>query len=321
MGILLTCAAITPVFAQNPAVTTDADIHLIESDSVGGMERALVAAGEKGFKVLAGGGLRLLLRRDAAPRAYRVIAARRDDTLIKELNGAGAQGFSVVREAVTTVGAEWILVLEKNPPGRTFSYTGVAGDGQVEGAVNAARKTGATIVALLGKAPGQARLAFGTNPPPLVVLERVEGEPPEAYSERNYRNVSTRRTGSLEKELQEAGSAGFRPIGAGFMNLVLERNPAEPERRREYRVVATRRASTALLEIEDLAKEGFRIAAMPNADNEWIFVLERDPNAPSRLIYLLAELRRDKLSSLIPSRSHRIVGVVEHVVVFEMDRP
>jgi hypothetical protein len=103
------------------------------------------------------------------------------------------------------------------------------------------------------------------------------------------------------------------------MTAVLERAPGQADVR-EYRVIATRRASTALLEIAQLAKEGYRVVGMPGHDNEWIFVMERDPRSADRYDYLLSELRKDSVDEFLRAatgKGYRILGIVEHIVVIE----
>jgi hypothetical protein len=318
VGLVMTLASHW-ASAQAPPAPTEPEFQLIEAAGVRSLEKALLAAGERGFVVRAGGNLRLVLQRDGAPHAYAVVATRSEETLIKELNAAGARGFGVVREAVTTVGPEWILVLEKKSSGQTFTYTGVKGDGQAEKGINAARKSGAQIVAVLGKAPGEFGRAFRGNPTPLLVLQHDAGAP-RGQNERQYRVVSTKLTGSLEKEVQEAAASGFRPIGSGYMSIVLERDADPPQKPRDYRVIATRRASTSLLEIEALSNDGFRIGAMPESLNEWLFVMERDAAMPERFEYLLVELRQKTIDQLMrgaDKQGYRVLGLVEQVVVLE----
>lgn len=303
--------------AQNPPTGAEAQFQLGEPRSVSTIERELIPAGQRGYAVEALSGLRFIVRRDGAPHVYEVLATRREDTIIKELNAAGARGFRIIPQAVTTVGNEWVIVIEKID-GKTFTYTGVAGDDKVTAAVGATRKKGGTIAAVLGKVPGEFGRAFGGNPTPLIVLQH-DSAAPVPGDEREYRVVSTRRTGSLEKEIQEAGKAGYRPIGSGFMTTVLEKAPGQADAR-EYRVIATRRASTALLEISQLANEGYRVVAMPGHDNEWIFVMERDPRSAGRYDYLLNELRKDSVDEFLRAatgKGYRIVGIVEHIVVIE----
>jgi hypothetical protein len=221
---------------------------------------------------------------------------------------------------VTTHDDEWILALEKMPDPATFSYSAVKGDETTTASINAARKTGAVLAAILGKAPGQFGMAFGGNPAPLLILQQPTGGALGSEGEREYRIVSTKKTGTLEEEVRQAASGGFRPIGVGFMTVVLERDAQKAGAEREYRVVATSRFSTAEREVQTLASEGFRIVGTPQSSNEWVFVLERSVGSATRVQYRLVELRTrtaDETLRLATADGYRVVGLVERVAVLE----
>jgi len=86
-----------------------------------------------------------------------------------------------------------------------------------------------------------------------------------------YRLLATNKTSTLQKELQEAGDAGFEFVGQTvFESLfggkevaaILERNPDGPADRWEYRLVATKRTSTLQKELQELGDQGFQALGM-----------------------------------------------------------
>jgi hypothetical protein len=256
--------------------------------NTGNLQKELAAAGTQGLSVVALSDTAVVLKRHPAGRTYKVLGTTRDTTLVKELNEAGAEGFSVARFGVTTNGNdEWIVILEKQNDAK-FSYQAIKGDDQAQSAIVAAQRTGARIAGVLGKAPGQFSMRVGSNPPPLIILEQRQGDAtPSGPFE--YRVVSTNKTSTMEKEIKEAAAAGFRVIGSGFMTVVMERDPKVPPP--EYRLVAVARVPTFHREVAQAAADGFLTAAMPLSKTEVICVLSRPPGALQKFEGVVEELR------------------------------
>lgn len=91
-----------------------------------------------------------------------------------------------------------------------------------------------------------------------------------------YRVLATSKTSTMQKELQEAGDAGFEFVGQTvFESLfggkevaaILERNPtAPPGNRWQYKLVATKRTSTLQKELMEVGEQGFEALAMTVAE-------------------------------------------------------
>jgi len=102
----------------------------------------------------------------------------------------------------------------------------------------------------------------------LVVMERGGGEMFQ------YRLLATNKTSTLQHEIAEAASAGFRLREATFGEtaggqeaiVVLERPAGQSAPRYSYQLLATKKTSTMGKEIERLAAEGFRVADMTNGN-------------------------------------------------------
>ena len=103
-----------------------------------------------------------------------------------------------------------------------------------------------------------------------------------------YLLLATSKTGTMQKELDDAASQGFRIVtGAGVAGseiaIILERIP-EGSEKYVYKLLATTKTSTMEKELNANAKEGFRLlprtmtAKEGFMSKEIVVVLERDPN-------------------------------------------
>jgi hypothetical protein len=106
---------------------------------------------------------------------------------------------------------------------------------------------------------------------------------------RKYKLLATSRTGTLQKELQQAGDEGFvycgitvfeSAFGGQEVSVILERDPAIPSARIEYKLLATSRTGTMQKELQQVGDEGFvfrgvAIGKTKFAGTEVVSVLER----------------------------------------------
>jgi len=97
----------------------------------------------------------------------------------------------------------------------------------------------------------------------VVLMEKTEGDT-TAYS---YRLLATSKTSTLQKELQDAGDAGYSIVGQTIFEstfggretaAIVERRAGAEVVKYEYRLVATARTSTLERELRDLADQGFQ---------------------------------------------------------------
>ncbi len=113
-----------------------------------------------------------------------------------------------------------------------------------------------------------------------LLLESV-AEPPNIYE---YQLLATSRTGTMNKELNQAAAEGFRLLPSTLMQkkrsfgameivMVLEKAPNSKEKV-EYKLLATSRTGTLQTEIMEATEEGFRVVAMVSR-GEHIAILER----------------------------------------------
>lgn len=82
-----------------------------------------------------------------------------------------------------------------------------------------------------------------------------------------YRVLATSKTSTMQKEMQEAGDAGFRfvaamggetSIGGKEVVVLMEKGPGATERY-EYRVQATSKTSTLQKELQEAGDQGFEV--------------------------------------------------------------
>ena len=99
-----------------------------------------------------------------------------------------------------------------------------------------------------------------------------------------YKLLATTRTGTMQKELNEAAEGGYRLIPstmiakAGFLSaeivMVLEKSPNSTQRY-EYKLLATSRTSTLQKEVTEAKNEGYLIVGMVSR-GEHMVVMERE---------------------------------------------
>src|SRR4026208_842902 len=155
--------------------------------------------------------------------------------------------------------------------------------------------------------------------------------------ENRYLLLSTMKTSTMQKELDEASAQGFRIIAAASscnqseMVLFLER-VAQPPDTYKYRLLATARTSTMEKELNQAAQEGFRLlprtitAKEGFLSNEIVTVLEQSPKSTKRYQYrLLATSRTSTLQREVAqteSDGFVLVGLVgrgENMVIMEKE--
>jgi hypothetical protein len=147
-----------------------------------------------------------------------------------------------------------------------------------------------------------------------------------------YLLLATKKTSTMEKELNQAAAAGYRIIAGTEMALLLE-SVAEPPTTYEYQLLATTKTSTMQKELAVAAAQGFRLLpkTMMQKDRmfggqEIVVVLEKAPGSSQRYEYLLlATTKTSTMQKEITQATedgYEIVGMVsrgEHVVI--MERP
>jgi hypothetical protein len=96
-----------------------------------------------------------------------------------------------------------------------------------------------------------------------VVVVMVKDGTPATFS---YRLLAANKTSTMQKELQEAGDAGYEyrgqtvfksTFGGKEVVVILERDGRNPTTRYEYRLLATSKTSTMQKELSEAGAQGF----------------------------------------------------------------
>lgn len=143
------------------------------------------------------------------PLEYRVLATTRTSTMEKELNDAAEVGFrfrAAMGGETAFGGKEVVVVMSKDDAKRRYAYRLLATtrtstmQSELQDAANAGyHYRGQTVF----------KTAFGGDEV-VVILERDEEAGPAAFE---YRLFATARTSTLQKELGDAGAAGYEVVG------------------------------------------------------------------------------------------------------------
>jgi hypothetical protein len=166
----------------------------------------------------------------------------------------------------------------------------INGNDGAQAALGPLRSKGGRLVAIVGKQAGGLSL----HPAPILIVEEGgEGEP-DTGRPHELRVVSTMKMSTLKKEVRGHVSNGFRPIGAGYMAVVMERDPDVTAPLIEVDLVDTV-PPCGLKAINDLAAQGFRVipkaSSLPVADagivivSHLVFLLQRVPGAAEKCEY------------------------------------
>jgi hypothetical protein len=125
-----------------------------------------------------------------------------------------------------------------------------------------------------------------------------------------YRVLATNKTSTMQKEMQDAASAGFRFSGVmggetsfgGSEVVVMMSREAKPGQY-EYRLLATNKTSTMHKEMQEAGDAGFEyrgqtVFKSAFGGKEVVVILERDVNASERPRYEYRLLATKKTSTL-----------------------
>ncbi|HEV8524632.1 MAG TPA: hypothetical protein VGQ71_09045 [Terriglobales bacterium] len=284
--------------------------------------------------------LPLVAQQPASSDRYLVLATARTKTLRAELDQAVAQGYSLVAGEP----ASDILILEKKPASAQRKYLvndnlfsaikkgdykgyrilpwslsqseyelGAILESLQEGELQPEYKLSSTVFTrnlqkdlTEASASGYRAVAMTGLENQVALLEKSLAAGDTATS---YQLLATKRISTIEKEIAEAASKGFKVIaatGAGHEMLVLMEKQGEGQGNRDYRVISTTRTSTFEKEINQAAATGYRIVPRTGAalrkgglltggtyGYEQAIVMEKPPNTPS-VRYLLVAAEREK---------------------------
>jgi len=141
-------------------------------------------------------------------REYRVLATSKTSTMEKEMNAAAEAGYvySAVMGGETAFGGtEAVVVMQKNPTPSAMAYTLLATSktATMQKEMQAAADLGFEYV-------GQTVFSSMFGGDEVVVIMQRDAN---ATARHQYLLVATSKTSTLQKELDEAGGAGYSVVG------------------------------------------------------------------------------------------------------------
>lgn len=127
----------------------------------------------------------------------------------------------------------------------------------------------------------------------------------------SFRVLATTRTSTMQKEMQDAGEAGYRfaavmggetAVGGKEVVVVMQRT-GRATTRYDYRLLATTRTSTMQKEMQQAGDGGFRYVGQTVFESafggkEVVCILEREPSADQSVKYEYRLLATTKTSTL-----------------------
>ena len=169
----------------------------------------------------------------------------------------------------------------------------------------------------------------------LAAVPLIGAAVPEQDLTGRFLFLATARTGTMQRELDEAAAAGYRiltgsPTSGDEMAVILEK-VVTPPNTYQYLLLATTLTGTMQRELDEAASEGFRLlpATMISktgffGDQEIVMIMEKSPNSSRRYQYmLLATVFTSTLQAEMAQAvayGYEVVGMVsrdEHIVILE----
>ncbi len=150
-------------------------------------------------------------------------------------------------------------------PVREYQLLATSKTSTMEKELNEAADAGFRFADVMG-----GETSFGGNAV-VVVMERLDGGEPLRYQ---YKLLATPKTSTMQKELQEAGDAGFAGVGQTIFSstfggqevmLILEHDREFEPPMYEYRLLATKKTSTLSKELQEAARSTWRVSTRSNA--------------------------------------------------------
>jgi hypothetical protein len=135
--------------------------------------------------------------------------------------------------------------------------------------------------------------------------------PAHAQEANAYRVLATSKTSTMQKEMQEAGEAGFRfaavmggetAVGGKEVVVVMQKTGSAP-RKYQYRLLATNKTSTMQKELQEAADAGFQYVGQTVFESafggkEVVCLLERDLSVANPVKYEYRLLATTKTSTM-----------------------
>jgi len=153
-----------------------------------------------------------------------------------------------------------------NPRSDSFDFRVLATNktSTMEKEMNEAAEAGYRFAYVMG-----GETSFGGNEAVVVMAKKLEDAP--AKGRYQYKLLATSKTSTMQKEMSEAGDAGFNYCGQTVYNstfggqevvIIMERAREEAPTRYDFLLLATKRTSTMQKELNGVGQEGYEVAGM-----------------------------------------------------------
>ena len=132
-----------------------------------------------------------------------------------------------------------------------------------------------------------------------------------AQAERSYKVLATSKTSTMQKEMLDAGDAGYRFVAVmggetaigGSEVVVLMEKAAADKTKYAYRLLATSKTSTLQKELQEAADTGWEavgqtVFSSVFGGDETVGILERSSETPSKIKYEYKLIATSKTSTL-----------------------
>lgn len=300
---------------------------VLSTARLGTMDKELHEAAAAGYRVVAGAGAHLLILEKiadpSAPYEYSVLNKER-------LREAAARGFRVLPRTLDALenwgfeDVEWVM--EKSP-GSGVRYEYLILDttltSTIEREISQAAQKGYSAVGFVSYK--QMRLAIMERP--------AGGEPsqPDPSRETRYKLLSTERSSTMQKELNQA--TGYRLVdGSPANTAMLLEKVSNPGKSYQYRFISTVKVSTLEKELNQAAAERYRFHPLAlgvrevrplgffggTMMTEYTAVMEKASDAPASYQYhVVAASRESTMAKEINQAWDSGFQVVATVIPYE----
>ncbi len=174
------------------------------------------------------------------------------------------------------------------------------------------------------------KLALGALLLALAAVPLIGAGPPGQDLAGRFLLLATSRTGTMQRELDEAAAAGYRiltgsPTSGTEMAVILEK-VVTPPNTYQYILLATSRTGTMQRELDEAASEGFRLlpATMMSSGSEIVMIMEKSPNSSRGYQYMLLATRMTSTLQAEMAQAvengYEVVGMVsrgEQILILE----
>ncbi len=174
------------------------------------------------------------------------------------------------------------------------------------------------------------KLIVGASLLALTSLPLIGATVPEQDLSERFLLLATTRTGTMQRELDEAAAAGYRiltgsPTSGTEMAVILEK-VVTPPNTYQYILLATSRTGTMQRELDEAASEGFRLlpATMMSSGSEIVMIMEKSPNSSRGYQYMLLATRMTSTLQAEMAQAvengYEVVGMVsrgEQILILE----